>query len=142
MLTLWSRVRDGTLSHDEFRVQRAAIRQVMEGLLLRGLFSGKRTVTGSCREWWTHRECLWRFVDAAGVEPTNHASERVLRPAVIWRKLSFGTQSRSGSRFGETVRSVIETCRPQQRNAFTLIRQAVAVHFAGGEPAPSLLAKV
>jgi hypothetical protein len=27
------------------------------------------------------------------VEPTNNASERALRHAVIWRKLSFGTQA-------------------------------------------------
>jgi hypothetical protein len=30
------------------------------------------------------------------VEPTNNARERALRHAVIWRKLSFGTQSAGG----------------------------------------------
>jgi hypothetical protein len=34
----------------------------------------------------------------------------VLRHAVIWRKLSFGTQSAGGSRFLETMLSVTETC--------------------------------
>jgi transposase len=45
-----------------------------------------------------------------GVEPTNNASERALRPAVIWRKLSFGTKSAAGSRFVETILTVVETC--------------------------------
>ena len=141
MFALWARVQDGTLSPDEFRRRMEPIRWKVECLLLRGLFSGQRAVAGSCRELFTHRVCLWRFVDEVGVEPTNNASERALRPAVIWRKLSFGTQSGGGSRFVETVLSVIETCRQQQRNAFVLIRQAVAAHFAG-EPHPSLLARV
>ena len=40
---------------------------------------------------------LWTFIDVAGVEPTNNAAEQALRHAVTWRKLSFSTQSRSGS---------------------------------------------
>jgi transposase len=45
---------------------------------------------------------------------------------VIWRKLSFGTQSASGSRFVETMLTVIETCRQQSRNVFSFVsfRQA------------------
>lgn len=45
-----------------------------------------------------------------GVEPTNNASERALRPAVIWLKLSFGTRIASGGRFVETLPSVVGTC--------------------------------
>jgi hypothetical protein len=45
-----------------------------------------------------------------GVAPTNNAGERALRHAVIWRKLSFGTQSAAGSRFVETMLTVSETC--------------------------------
>jgi transposase len=50
------------------------------------------------------------------VEPTNNAAERSLRPAVIWRKLSFGTQSAAGSRFVETLLSIIDTDRQQARD--------------------------
>lgn len=42
------------------------------------------------------REWRWTFVDHEGIEPTNNTAERALRPAVIYRKLSFGTQSESG----------------------------------------------
>jgi transposase len=42
-----------------------------------------------------------------GIEPTNNISERALRPAVIWRKLSFGTQSARGSRFVQGRRTKI-----------------------------------
>ena len=141
LFALWKRVRDGTLSRAQFRERVSPIRESVNGLLLRGAFGQKPGVAGSCRELWVHRENLWRFVDAEGVEPTNNASERALRPAVIWRKLSFGTQSGSGSRFVETLLSVVETCRQQKRSAFAFVRQAVEAH-AHRQTAPLLLAGV
>jgi len=66
---------------------------------------------GTCRELYEHRPWLWTFLRHEGVEPTNNAGERSLRHAVIWRKLSFGTQSAAGSRFVETMLTVIESCR-------------------------------
>jgi len=42
-----------------------------------------------------------------GVEPTNNAAERAVRPTVIWRKTSFGTQSRKGSDFVERILTTV-----------------------------------
>lgn len=90
-----------------------------------------------CRELFAHRKWLWTFLDEEGVEPTNNEAERSLRHAVIWRKLSFGTQSISGSRFVETLLSVITTCRQQQRDAWTYLTIAIETHFQH-QPPPSL----
>jgi hypothetical protein len=46
---------------------------------------------------------LWTFVQVEGVEPTNNTAERSIRPGVLWRKGSFGTQSAEGSRFVESM---------------------------------------
>ncbi len=73
-----------------------------------------------------------------GIEPTNNTAERALRPAVIDRKLSFGTQSESGSRFIERMLTVSETCRLQNRSAYDYLTQAVIAHFSNQDP-PSLL---
>ena len=64
--------------------------------------------------------------------------ERALRHAVIWRKLSFGTQSSGGSRFVETMLTVIETCRQQRRSALEYLTTAIHSHLLH-QPAPSLL---
>ena len=136
MFALWQKVRDGTLPHADFRVQMAAIRTRVEAVLLRGYFDAR--VRGFCTDLWEHRARLWVFVDVKGVEPTNNAAERALRHAVIWRKLSFGTQSASGSRFVERMLSVIETCRQQNRDVFAWTVGAVKAHFAD-QTAPSLL---
>jgi transposase len=80
-------------------------------------------------------------VEVEGVEPTNNAAEQALRQAVIWRKLSFGTQSSAGSRFVERLLTVMETCRRQKRNVFSWLVDAVEARFAG-KTAPSLLSGV
>jgi transposase len=133
----WSRCRDGTISRAELKGILEPVRRVVEGLLLRGLFSGHPRLVGMCRELYDHRAWLWTFLEQE-VEPTNNASERALRHAVIWRKLSFGTQSARGSRFVETMLTVIETCRQQSRNVFAYVTAAVQAHFAG-QATPSLL---
>jgi hypothetical protein len=60
---------------------------------------------------------LWTFLDVEGIEPTNNASEGALRATVIWRKHLFGSQSTRGSRFVETVPTVIETCPRPARHS-------------------------
>jgi transposase len=134
----WANYRDGTISRAAFIRRMAPVRREVERLLLRGMASGNKSLVGMCQELYEHREWLWTFVRCEGVEPTNNAGERALRHAVIWRKLSFGTQSAGGSRFVETMLTVIETCRQQHRNTFQYLTAAVQAHLAG-QQAPSLL---
>jgi transposase len=137
----WSRCRDGTITRVGFERLMKPIREEIDGLLLRGAFSRNPKLVGMCRPLYDHRDWLWTFLDVEGIEPTNNVSERALRPAVIWRKLSFGTQSAGGSRFVETILTVVETCHRQSRNSFEYLTAAMQAHFAG-QPAPSLLAGV
>jgi transposase len=134
----WSRCRDGTITFAGMRRLMDPIRREVEGLLLRGLFSGNPELVGMCRELHAHRDWLWTFLEVEGVEPTNNVSERALRHAVIWRKLSFGTQSAHGSRFVATILTVAETCRQQSRNVFEYLTTAMQAHFEH-QSAPSLL---
>jgi transposase len=133
----WARYRDGTITRAGLKRLMHPIRREVESLLLRGLFSGNPRLYGICRELYDHRQWLWTFLDVEGVEPTNNGTERSLRHPVIWRKLSFGTQSQQGSRFVETILTVVETCRQQSRSVFTFVAEAVQAHFAH-QPAPSL----
>jgi transposase len=139
MFGLWQRVRDGTLARAEFRDQMEPLRRRVEGVLLRGYCDPQ--TRGVCTDLYEHRDRLWVFVDTPGVEPTNNAAERSLRHAVIWRKLSFGTQSADGSRFVERLLTVIETCRQQNRSAYAWLTDAVQAHL-DGRPVPSLLCEV
>lgn len=137
----WARYRDGTITRRGVLRLLRPIREEIDGLLLRGVFSGNPKLQGMCGPLYDHRDWLWTFLDVEGVEPTNNASERALRPAVIWRRLSFGTQSARGSRFVETILTVVETCQRQSRNSFDYLTAALDAHFAT-QPAPPLLTGV
>jgi transposase len=72
-------------------------------LLRRGQESPDRKAAGLCRElakWWA---ALWTFARVDGVEPTNNVAERAQRPAVLWRKGSFGADNEAGGRFAERL---------------------------------------
>ncbi len=141
MFEHWGSYRDGTTTRAALLRRMGPVRREVERLLLRGAESGNRRMQGMCRELYGHRDWLWTFLRHEGIEPTNNAAERSLRHAVIWRKLSFGTQSAGGSRFVETMLTVIETCRQQRRSAFAFVIDAIQAHLAY-QPAPSLLSRV
>ncbi len=89
-------------------------------------------------ELMRHWDGLWVFVTVDGVEPTNNAAEQALRPAVLWRKGCFGTQSDAGSRFVERMLTVRETCCRQERHLLSFITETVQAHWSG-KPAPRLI---
>jgi len=65
-------------------------------------------------------------------------AERALRPVVLWRKGSFGSDSEVGSRFAERLLTVVATCRQQGRRLLDFL---VATNEAAlrGSQSPSLL---
>jgi len=80
----------------------------------------------------------WTFSTVAGVEPTNNAAERGLRGAVIYRKLSLGSQSEAGEHMIERLLSISQTCRLQQRSMLTYLTDALTA-TARGDPLPTLV---
>ena len=84
---------------------------------------------------------MWLFVTTEGVEPTNNAAERAIRPAVIWRRTSFGSQTQAGSAFVARMLTVVTTLKSQQRNVLEFMTQAV-VAARLGQKAPCLLPEV
>jgi transposase len=80
---------------------------------------------------------LSTFTHTDGVEPTNNHAERGLRGAVIYRKLSRGSQSEQGERTIERLLSASVTCRLRKQSLFAYLTQALAAH-ARGYPVPAL----
>ena len=91
---------------------------------------------GTCREILKLRQALWTFVRHEGVEPTNDAAERAIRPGVLWRKGSFGTQSAEGSRFVEVLLTVVATLKQQHRHVLAYVTAACEAALLR-QPAPS-----
>jgi hypothetical protein len=134
----WRRYQTGEITWRSFQNLAGPIRDQFNSYLLRGSCSGNKKLCGFCDELLPRNEHLWTFLKVEGIEPTNNTAERTLRPAVIYRKLSFGTQSAAGSRYLERILTVSETCRLQNRNAYEYLIESMRAKFAG-QSAPSLL---
>jgi transposase len=80
---------------------------------------------------------LWTFDSITGVQPTNNHAERGLRGAVIYRKLSLGSQSNGGERRIERLLSAHTTCRLQRRSLHTYLIDLLSAH-SRGDPVPLL----
>lgn len=138
MFTIWHGFRAGVCDRAGLQTALQPIQQAMRAALADGRTRRWYKVAALSQEVLTWWDALWTFVTQPGVEPTNNAAERALRPAVIWRKQCFGTQSADGSRFVERILSVVTTCRQQGRNVWTMLTNAVQAAMTG-QPAPSLL---
>ena len=138
MFTWWHRVREGTLKRSTFRSYMTPLRREVERLLEVGSRCGVPKTAGTCRDIRKRREALWTCVQVEGVEPTNNTTERAIRPGVLWRKGSFGTQSAEGSRCVESMMTVVATWKQQQRNVLEYLTAACEAALRG-EVASSLV---
>jgi hypothetical protein len=107
-------------------------------LLGRARSSGHWKAAPLGRELGRQWECLWTFVRVEGVEPTNNAAERAVRPGVLWRKRSFGNQGEGGRAFVERMLTVAGSLRLQGRQVLAYLEAAIRAAQQGVGP-PSLL---
>lgn len=138
MFHLWHKLKDGKISRTTFQIRMKPIRRHTERLLKEGTQCGHTKTENTCKKILKQKDALWTFVDIEGVEPTNNHAEQQIRYYVIWRKLSFGTQSERGNLFVERMMSVTTTCRLQERNQYHYITAAVDAYLKK-QPYPSLL---
>jgi transposase len=138
LCALWHRFRAGEFDRQELRRRLVPLQARLGRLLRRGQDNPDPKAVALCREltkWWP---ALWTFARVEGVEPTNNVAERALRPAVLWRKGSFGSDAAAGSRFAERLLTVAATCRQQGRGLLAFLVAAGEAALQG-TAAPSLL---
>ena len=100
----------------------------------------------TCRQLLKVEPALWLFVTVEGLEPTNNAAERAIvfdpaiaaRPAVLWRRTSFGAQSEAGSVFVARMLTVVTSLRSQNRNVLEFMIEAIRASRQGSS-SPSLV---
>lgn len=138
MFEWWHKVRDGTMPRSIFQEKMQPVQSKVGELLRLGTTCPHSKTAATCRNILKREAALWTFVHVEGVEPTNNLAERLIRPGVLWRKRSFGTQSQAGSRFTERIMTVVATLKQQHRNVLDYLSEACdAANW--GRPAPSLL---
>lgn len=138
MLSEWHRVRDGTLSRDDYQRMVPHAQRAIEIHLERGAALGIRGLSGACADILAHRAALFTFAYDPAVDPTNNLAERMLRPFVQWRKSSYGSQSERGCVFAQRIMTAMQSLRLQKRSVFQFLCDACRAASAGAS-SPSLL---
>ena len=134
----WHHFGEGKTSRARLQRKVRGLREEFREALERGASCRGSKTAATCRQLLKDERRLWTFVWREGVGPTNNDTERALRHAVLWRKISGGTDSAQGSRFVERVLSIVATCRQQRCNVLDYI---TACHQAAldGTALPSLV---
>ena len=138
LFAYWHAFKGGELSRDQLRGALTSVRSAMTRLLASGVRLDDKAVAGTCRDLLRQYSCLWVFMTVEGVEPTNNASERELRHAVILRGLMNSTKSEAGRLLLTRLLSVLATCKKLGRHAMAYLKLALECH-ALGLPPPLLL---
>ena len=146
LFKLWYQVRDGTLSQADFAASMQPIRAALKAWLEEGASYAigpkektplAKTVR-TCKQLLLVEPALWTFASVPEVEPTNNTAERSLRPGVIWKHISFGSESQAGSEFVARMLTTVSSLTAQQRNVLDFLTQTYRAARFGQEP-PSLL---
>ncbi len=138
LFAAWQAYQNGFFDRVALQMAVLPVRVGLQQLLERSATSPWPKRSRFARDVTRHWDALWWFSRVEGVEPTNNGAERALRPAVLWRKSCFGTQSAGGSHFVERMLSVVATCRQQGHNLFAFLTEAVHAAWTG-QPAPVLV---
>ena len=134
---LWHRFRAGQIDRSEL-CRRLVPLQARLGRRLRRGQENDRMAAALCRELDKGWAALGTVARVEGVEPTNNVAAGALRPAVLWRQGSCGSDSEAGSRFAERLLTVGATCRRQGRRLLDCLVAAGEAALQGTVP-PSLL---
>ena len=86
-----------------------------------------------CRYLLPDVHMCWTFLSDHQIPLTNNLAERALRPYVIWRKLSYSTQSAAGNQFRPMILSVIQTLKLQGRPTYDFLRQSCTESMRDGK---------
>jgi transposase len=134
----WHAFRRGQLSRRQLQERLEPARSALRLLLEEGTRCPETKTATFCQNLLDVEPALWTFLHRAGVDPTNNLIERLVRSAVLWRKIAFGSQSEEGCRFVERILTVVGTLRLQQRPVLEFLVDSLRAHRDDCPP-PKLL---
>jgi len=117
------KLRNQGLSLKEFHQQADQLKaQIVASVQTPALHPGIQRIQNIFREHTTH---LYHWARQPGIPAENNQAERELRPLVIARKISFGSQSEQGLQTREVLMSVLHTLRKRTANVFATFTDAL-----------------
>ncbi len=131
LFAAWHAFQQGKVTRRKLQTMIEPLQRRLTKALMEGAFGDDARVAKFCDNVLTLESALWTFVTKKGVEPTNNYMERLLRRAVLWRRRSFGCNSKTGCRFVERILTIVQTCRLHAKNTLEFLCNAVRAHRNG-----------
>jgi transposase len=134
IFVLWYDFRGGMIGRAGLREQLWPLRQDLQQILREAVSFGTKDKTPldktarTCAQILRVEPALWTFVEQPGVEPTNNAAERAIRPAVLWRKVCLGAQSQVGAAFVASALTIITSLKAQDRSVLDYLTDVFDAH--------------
>ena len=125
MFALWHEFKRDHLDRQTLVLKSVPIKARMNKCLQHYVGSPDCDVKRRAKSLLKHRAGLFTFLKIQGVEPTNNAAERAMRPPVQWRKICFGNQSDAGELITARLLTVIRTCILQGRSPFKFLEHSL-----------------
>lgn len=135
---LWHSFRAGQIARATLQKRLSMVRQTMKRLLKTGLTASVKRIGKFCGALLKLEPAMWTFARVEGIEPTNNHAERMLRPAVCWRKTSLGSHSLGGCAFVERMLTVVQTLHLRGQSVMNYLTQAIQA-WRRRQPAPALV---
>lgn len=88
-----------------------------------------------------HRDELLAFARDPEIEYHNNRAERHMRPIVISRKMSFGSDTETGAEHTCILHSVIETCKLNGKKAIDFLKDLFNANHTG-QPPPDIFGQI
>ena len=134
LFRLWHRfrgdpaARGAPLTREQLIHQAEPIAKKLHALADQQVNASDKEVRNLARALVQHHEHFFTFIHEDGVEPTNNVSERALRTAVVWRKITYGTRSEKGEHAVERLLTIVRTCQLQQISALAYLTAAIRAY--------------
>lgn len=125
---LWYAHKQGKISRPQLIAAAEPLIAEMRAFVENNQHHPTREVAKFNRQLLKRWDSLFTFIYHEGVEPTNNLAERLIRPGVQTRKISYCTRSGNGQLLRARLLTVSQTCRIQQRNTLDFYRTAIFAH--------------
>lgn len=124
-----NRRRSRSVQRARFDNQDRELRGKILGTLYDDALCSEQKTAKTCRSLRNERYSLFVIAPLAKVSATNNAAEQALRRSVIFRKLSFGREEKTGSQNLAVILAVTETCRRVRKRPYDDIMGAIKPVF-------------
>jgi transposase len=138
LFAAWHAFRRGQLSRRQLQSHLDPTRLALRLWLEEGTRCPDTKTAHFCQNLLALEPALWTFLYRPGVEPTNNLIERLVRSAVLWRKIAFGSQSANGCHFVERILTVVGTLRLQKRPVLEFLENCLRARRDDRQP-PKLI---